>query len=60
MGVCAMNSGRLDGLPCYECEFETRTVGPNETARMIAHIMKSWLHLPPKKKVVIRVLARLR
>ena len=55
-----MNSGRLDGLPCYECEFETRTVGPNETARMIAHIMKSWLHLPPKKKVVIRVLARLR
>lgn len=60
MGVCAMSSGWLDELPCYECEFEPKMVGPNVTTRMIARIAKTWFHRPPKKIVMIRVLARLR
>lgn len=42
MGVCAMSSGWLDELPCYECEFEPKTVGPNVTTRMIARMTKAW------------------
>ena len=59
IGVCAMNSGWLDGLPCYEYEFEPKTVEPNETARMIAHMTKTWFHRPLPQAASIRWLARL-
>lgn len=57
---CAMNSRWLDGLSCYECKFKPKTVGLNEATRAIACMTKTWFHRPPKKKVVIRGLARLR
>ena len=60
MGVCAMSSGWRDELPCYECEFEPKTAGSDEATRMIARMTKAWFHRPPKKIVMIRVLARLR
>ena len=60
IGVCAMNSGWLAGLPCYERNFEPKAVGLNEAARLIASMTKVWFHRPPKKKAVIRGLARLR
>lgn len=60
MGFCAMDSGWLDGLPCYECEFEPKVVGLNEATRAIACMAKTWFHRPSQKKVVIRGLARLR
>lgn len=60
MGVCAMSSGWLDGLPCYECEFEPKTVGLNEATREIACMTETWFHRPRKKIVAIRGLARLR
>ena len=44
---------------CYECEFEPKTVWPDETARMIAHMTKTWPYRPSKKKVPIRGLTRL-
>lgn len=31
-----MDSGWLDGISCYECEFEPKTVGSNEATRVIA------------------------
>ena len=46
MGVCAMDSGWLDGLPCYECEFEPKVVGLNETTGVIVHKMKAWSYRP--------------
>lgn len=60
MGVCAMGFRRLEGLPCYEREFEPKMVGPNEATRMIGCMTKTWFHRPSQKKVVIRGLARLR
>ena len=60
MGVCAMSSGWLDGLPCYECEFEPKTVGLNEATREIACMTETWFHRPRKKIVAIQGLARLR
>ena len=60
MGVCAMSSGWLDGLPCYECEFEPKTVGLNEAAKLIASMTKAWFHRPSPQVVSIRGLARLR
>ena len=56
-----MSSGAADWIAtCYEREFEPKAVEPNETTRMIARMTKAWFHRPPKKKAVIRVLARLR
>ena len=60
MGVCAMSSGWRDELPCYECEFEPKVVGPNEATITIVRMAKTWPHRPSQKKVVIRGLARLR
>lgn len=60
IGVCAMNSGRLNGLPCYEREFEPKAVGPSEAARTIVRMTKTWHHRPSQKKVVIRELTRSR
>lgn len=31
---------------CYECEFESKMVGSNEVARMIACMTKTWFHRP--------------
>lgn len=42
MGVCAMSSGWRDELPCYECEFEPKTVRPNVTTKIIARMTKAW------------------
>ena len=51
----------MAGWPArYECEFEPKTVGPNEATRAIACMTKTWFHRPLQKKVVIRGLARLR
>ena len=55
-----MDSGWLDGLPCYEREFEPKAVGLNEATKAIACMTKTWFHRPPKMIVMIRVLARLR
>lgn len=61
MGVCAMSSGATDWIAtCYEREFEPKTAGSDEATRMIARMTKAWFHRPPKKIVMIRVLARLR
>lgn len=55
------NGFRMAGWPaCYECEFEPKTIGLNEATRAIACMTKAWFHRPPKKKVAIRGLARLR
>lgn len=59
-GFCAMDSGWLDGISCYECEFEPKTVRPNEATRTIIRMTKTLPHRPSQKKVVIRGLARLR
>lgn len=59
-GFCAMDSGWLDGLPCYECEFEPKMVGLNEATRMIACVTKTWFHRPLPQVASIRELARLR
>lgn len=58
-GVCAMSSGWLDELPCYECEFEPKTVGPNQATRMIARMTKTWFHRPSPQVMSIRGLTRL-
>lgn len=55
-----MDSGWLDGLPCYECEFESKMVGLNEATRMIACVTKTWFHRPLPQVASIRGLARLR
>ena len=50
----------LDGLPCYEREFEPKTVGLNEATRAIACMTKTWFRRPLQKTVAIRSMARLR
>lgn len=56
-----MSSGTADWIAtCYEREFEPKAVEPNEATRLIACMTKFWFHRPPKKKVAIRGLARLR
>ena len=59
MGVCAMNSGWLDGPPCYEREFEPKMVGSNQATRMIARMTKTWFHRPSPQVMSIRGLTRL-
>lgn len=55
------NEFEMAGWPaCYECEFEPKTIGLSRVTRMIACMTKTWFHRPPKKKVAIRGLARLR
>ena len=56
-----MSSGTADWIAtCYEREFESKAFEPNEATRMIARMTKAWFHRPPKKIVMIQVLARLR
>lgn len=60
MGVCAKDSGWLDGLPCYECEFEPKTIGLNERTRLTACMTRNWPHRLLPQLSAIRGLARLR
>ena len=59
-GFCAMDSGWLDGLPCYECEFEPRAIGLNERIRLTACMTRNWPHRLLPQLSAIRGLARLR
>ena len=41
------NGFRMEGWPArYEREFEPKTAGPNEAARVIACVTKFWFHRP--------------
>lgn len=55
-----MNSGMAGWPTRFEREFEPKVVGSDEATRAIARMAKTWFHRPPKKIVMIRVLARLR
>ena len=61
MGGVLRNGFRMAGRSArYEREFEPKTVGLNEAARLIASMTKVWFHRSSPQVVSIRGLARLR